>query len=380
MQRLGDASRPTRETSNKVEIIELEIIELERAKEAKIMRLARWKTAAGSIFLAALLSLPAWGDTTTDRHSAMPGALNYVEGQATIGDEALNVKSVGSANLQDGQVLTTEKGKAEILLTPGVYFRLGDNSSARMVSSSLTHTQVALDEGEAMLEVDEIFPQNDIVISQEGTTTRVLKAGLYDFDAATHQVRVFDGKANVFTGDRQITVKGGHELTLDTPGKLKAQGFNKKEVANNDDLYRWSSLRSQYLSEANINTAQLYYANGWWGPGWWGGPGWFWDPWFAGFTFMPWDGYFYSPFGWGFYSPFWVYRAPLIAGGYHQFDGARPAAIGKGFHDNAVRAFNGSGFRGGSSGGAIHAGGVGGGFGGFHGGGGFGGGMGGHGR
>jgi len=359
------------------------------------MRLARWSTVAGSFVLAALLSLPAWGDTTTDRHTAMPGTLNYVEGQATIGDQALNVKSVGTANLQDGQVLTTEKGKAEILLTPGVYLRLGDNSSARMVSTSLTNTQVALNQGEAMLEVDQIYPQNNIVVSQPGGNTRVLKTGLYDFDDMNHTVRVWDGKADVFVGDHRIQVKGGHELALDTTGKLKTKDFNKKELAQNDDLYRWSSLRSEYLSEANIDTAQLYYANGWYGPGWWGGwgpgwgwgAGWYWNPWFAGFTFMPWNGYLYNPFGWGFYSPYFAYRAPFVGGGFHHFDGGRGLALGHGFHGNAVTAFNSGshfgGFRGGEAG-SFHAGGAGGfhggGFGGFHGGGGFGGGMGGHGR
>jgi hypothetical protein len=353
------------------------------------MRLARWSSVAGSTLLALLLSLPAWSDTTTDRHTAMPGTLNYVEGQVTIGDQALNAKSVGSANVENGQSLTTQKGKAEILLTPGVYLRLGDNSSATMVSTSITDTQVALNQGEAMLEVDQIYPQNSIVISQDGARTRILKTGLYGFDAATHAVRVFDGKAVVYADDHNVTVKGGHQLALDTAGKLKARDFNKKEVAANDDLYRWSSLRSQYLSEANINTAQIYYANGWWGPGywgagWWGGPGWFWNPWYAGFTFMPWNGYLYSPFGWGFYSPYWAYRVPYIAGGgFHHFDGSRAVAIGHAFHGNAVSAFNGGGHIG-SSAGSFHSaepGGFhGGGFGGFHGGGGFGGGMGGHGR
>jgi hypothetical protein len=362
-----------------------------------MMKLARWSTLAGSLSLAMLLSLPAWGDTTTDRHTATPGTLNYVEGQATIGDEALDAKSVGSAGLQNGQSLTTDKGKAEILLTPGVYLRLGDNSSATMVSNSITDTQVALHQGQAMLEVDQIYPQNNIVIGQDGARTRVLKTGLYAFNTVTHTIRVFDGRADVFAGDRTIELKGGRQLALDTAGKLKAKDFNKKEVANNDDLYRWSSLRSQYLSEANVNTAQLYYANGWWGPGywgagywgagWWGGPGWLWNPWYAGFTFMPWNGYLYSPFGWGFYSPYWAYRAPYLAGGgFHHFNGSRAVAIGHGFHGNAVTAFNGGGFHGGGfRGGSVgsHSGGVagfhGGGMGGFHGGGGFGGGMGGHG-
>jgi hypothetical protein len=341
-------------------------------RRIKIMKLARWKTMAGSIFLAAALSLPAWGaDIDNSRHTATPGTLNYVEGQAAMGDQAIDSKSVGSAELQNGQVLTTENGKAEILLTPGVYVRLGSNSSLRMVSTGLANTQVALDQGHAMLEVDQLFPQNDIRISQSGATTRVMKTGLYDFDAANHAIRVFDGKADVYVGDHATTVKGGHEVVLNTDAKLKSQGFNKDAVAQNDDLYRWSSLRSEYLSEANIDTARLYYTNGWYGPGVWGagfwGPGWYWDPWFAGFTFIPGGGFFYNPFGWGYYSPWLVYRAPYVAGGYHVFNAARPVAIGSGFHNHAVTAFNGGergGFRGAPAGSGFHGAG-----GGFHGGG-----------
>jgi FecR-like protein len=334
------------------------------------MRLARWKMVTGSCILAALLSLPAWGiDTDSYRRNAMPGTLNYVEGQASLNGEALNSKEVGTADLQDGQALETGNGKAEILLTPGVYLRLGSNSAVKMVSGNLTNTQVALRHGEAMLEVDQLYKENFIHISQPGADTRVVKTGLYDFDATNQQVRVFDGKAIVSSNDRNTTVKKGREVALNS-AKIKATDFDKKEVTQNDDLYRWSSLRSEYLSQANVDAAQMYFADGWYGPGWWG-PGWYWDPWFAGFTFLPADGFFYSPFGWGFYSPLLVWRAPYYGGfhGYHHFDGSRPVAIGHGFRDHAVTSFRGGmgGFHGGGmrsdGGGGFHGGG-------FHGGGG----------
>jgi hypothetical protein len=281
---------------------------------------------------------------------------------------------VGNAALDNGQILETEKGKAEILLTPGVYLRIGDNSSVRMLSNGLTKTEVALDHGEAMLEVDQIYPQNNIHVGQPGADTRVLKTGLYDFDAGHREVRVLDGKAVVTADDRNITVKKDHQLALDG-GNLKARELEKNQVAGNNDLYRWSSLRSEYLSEANVDSAQLFYANGWNGPGWWGpgawGAGWYWDPWFDGFTFLPGAGFFYNPFGWGFYSPYAVWRAPYFAGvhGYQHFDGTRAAAIGRGFNHHAVTSFRGGNPGEPHAGGGFH-GGVGGG-GGFHAGGGF---------
>jgi hypothetical protein len=342
------------------------------------MRLARWKMVAGSCFLAALLSVPAWSLDTDNRHTAVPGTLNYVEGQASMENQTLDSKSVGTAELQDGQVLQTGSGKAEILLTPGVYLRLGSNSSVKMISNSLTNTEVTVRDGEAMLEVDELYHENNLRVSQPGADTRISKTGLYGFDATNGDVRVFDGKAVVTADDKNVTLKKDHALALNN-AKLKATDFDKKEVTQNDDLYRWSSLRSEYLSDANVNAAQMYYANGWYGPGWWG-PGWYWDPWFAGFTFLPGSGYFYNPFGWGFYSPLMVWRAPALVGGgyYHHFDGSRPVAIGNGFRNHAVTAFHGGygHMGGGFQGGGMRAGGFGGG--GFHGGGFHGGGGGGH--
>jgi len=271
-----------------------------------------WRMAQ-SFFLAGVLSALAWGANT-----ALPGTINYVEGQAQIGDQSLDAKSIGSAQLQAGQSLRTQSGKAEVLLTPGVFLRLGDNSAAEMISPRLTKTEVTIQEGDALVEVAEIHGENDLRIREDGATALLLKTGIYSFDAANKQIRVFDGKAEVLDGDRQITVKGGHEVDLSAP--LKSQKFDKNDYKQSD-LYRWSSLRSSYLAEANIDAARTYYVNGWYGPGWIGA-GWYWDPWFGGYTFIPADGLFYSPFGWGFYSPLWVYRAPIFyrTPYYHHFD------------------------------------------------------------
>lgn len=230
-----------------------------------------------------------------------------------MGAQALDSKSIGSAELQAGQSLTTDNGRAEILLTLGVYLRVGDNSTVRLVSPSLIDTRVAIDKGEAMVEVDQLFPDNYIRVTEDGKSTQLVKTGLYDFDANQNLVRVFEGKAVVQDGDRRVTIKKDHELALNTSEPSKTVKFAKNEYTQSD-LYRWSNLRSSYLAEANVDVARTYVVSGWYGPGW-VGAGWYWDPWFASYSFIPGGGFLYSPFGWGFYSPFWAYRAPLFVGG-----------------------------------------------------------------
>jgi hypothetical protein len=280
------------------------------------MKLSRMKAIIASLFLSAALSVPALADT----HPALPGTLNYVEGNASIDHEGLTAKSVGSTTVQAGQTITTDNGKAEVLLTPGVYLRLGSDSSAELISPSITDTKVALNRGEAIIEVDELHKQNDIQIKDADTTTTLQKTGLYEFSSSPATVRVFKGQAEVQDGDRQAKVKGGHQLVVTSgSGKLKAKGFDKDQYES-ADLYRWSSLRSQYLAEANVDANRIYVGNGWVGPGW------YWDPFFASYTFLPGAGLLYSPFGWGFYSPayFWSYGYPMYYGGYPWRYGAVP--------------------------------------------------------
>jgi len=267
------------------------------------MRLPRLKFVCG-ILLAAVLTATALAANT-----ALPGTLNYIEGQAYIGDQPLNSKSVGSVELQPGQSLTTENGKAEILLTSGVFLRLGDNSTVKMVSSNLTNTEADLVKGQAMVEVAEIHQYNELRIGENSATTEMLKDGLYAFDADHDNVRVLKGEAVVQHNDQNIKVKAGHELDLNLNDTLKTTKFDKNAYEASD-LYRFSALRSQYLAEANVEMARQYYAGG---PGWYG-PGWYWGPWFWGYTWIPANGIFYSPFGWGFYSPRFVGYAPIYYG------------------------------------------------------------------
>jgi hypothetical protein len=335
-----------------------------------------------SIVATGLLALPMYAApripvNSNNRAPAQVGTVNYIEGQATLDGQALNQNSVGTV-MQTGQTLATQNGKAELLLTPGVFLRLNSGSAVQMNQPGLANTVVTLTQGQAIVEADQVQKDNDIIINENGIPVRLMKKGLYEFDATSGQVRVFDGQADVTDArNKKIEIKGGHELQLNQP-KLKTRGFDKKAYENTE-LYRWASLRSSYLAEANASTAREY-VNG--GAGWYG-PGWYWNPWFTAYTWIPGDGIFWGPFGYGFFSPWYVgyaplyfgygygygyyhgfgpgYRAPVVAGhgfvGGPRSVGARGGFTGGGFHSG----FAGGGFHGGFAGGGFHGGGFGGG-------------------
>src|SRR3984957_5618822 len=101
-----------------------------------------------------ILSVPAWANNNENSNSAVPGTVNYVEGQAYLADQPLDKDSVGKSALEVGQSLNTNAGKVEILLTPGVFLRAGDNSSVKMVAAGLTDTELRGDNGHPWVEGD----------------------------------------------------------------------------------------------------------------------------------------------------------------------------------------------------------------------------------
>lgn len=266
-----------------------------------------WKK--GSVVVVALFGTALCAFAATP---ARPGTINYVEGGASINGEPLAKKDVGTKELETGQVLQTDGGKVEVLLTPGVFLRVGSDSEVRMVSAGLANTQVEILKGRAMVEAAQLYKENNLQILDQASTTSILKEGLYRFDADTPRISVFDGKAKVFMGDRSVELGKGKEVVLTSA--LKAEKFDRKA---SDELISWSNLRSQYLADASGETVRGLGTSGYG----FSGSGWYWNPYFGGYSYLPGAGPLYSPFGWGFspwgygpsyYNRPYYYRRPVI--------------------------------------------------------------------
>src|SRR5579872_1179478 len=105
---------------------------------------------ACSIFIAAVvLATPALAQSVISTHS---GLLYYSDGSVYLSDQLLQSHLGKFPAIPDGAELRTAQGHAEVLLTPGVFLRIGQNSAIRMVSSDLANTQVEFERGSAILD------------------------------------------------------------------------------------------------------------------------------------------------------------------------------------------------------------------------------------
>lgn len=267
-----------------------------------------------------------------------PGTLNYVEGQVSSNGQDLNPQAVGNFTLQPGQVIDTGNGFAEVLLTPGSFLRIGNNTEIRLDSASLAGTRINLVHGSAMIEVDQFIEGTQLQVTTGTSTSDIIKKGLYSFDTNQQAVRVLDGKLKVISNDKTREIGRDDEVLISTPN-LKKTSFNPSQVKV-EPLYVWSEARSR--DEAGQNQMAYNNAAGFVPVG----AGWFWSPYAGYYGFWP-SAYLYSPFGFGFYGGFY----PGFYGGYGFRYGA-PGGLrtSVGFYGHSVGGFHG-GFGGGFHGG-----------------------------
>ena len=262
------------------------------------------RLALGVAALSGTTSFPASAQSVI---SAKSGIIHYVEGRVFLNNELIEGKFGTFPDVKENQQVRTEQGRVEILLTPGVFLRLGENSSIRMITNRLIDTRVDFLSGEALVEADEILKDNGITIVYKNYSVQLAKRGVYRFDSEAPNLRVHEGEALVQLDGKTQGVKDGHAMTMD--GGLQLASFDKKKDV--DDLYLWGAHRSEYISMANVSAAKTVADSG----SYWGASNWYFNPFYNMYMFLPGFGYglgygagsYYNPFGYTFWNPYNVY-------------------------------------------------------------------------
>jgi hypothetical protein len=285
-----------------------------------------------SLAFVSLAAVSAWGQGAI---SARSGMINHVEGQVLLDGQPVDLKFGQFPRVENESTLATQDGRAEVLMTPGVFLRLDENSSFKMLSNHLSDTALEIVSGSAILEVDEMLKDNAITLHFKNGTISLAKRGLYRFDTELSRMRVYDGQADALVDEKTTTVRKGRQVVFGEA--LVASNFDTND---SDPFYRWASRRAEYISAANVSSARTAGSSS--GSGLvssnYGGPcanygglypnygslysgcgygTWAFNPYFGMYTYVPGFGYGYSPFGWDYFSPYTVGYAypPYLYGG-----------------------------------------------------------------
>jgi hypothetical protein len=281
------------------------------AKEAAMKRFVKM---SGATF--ALLIFVAGFGNAQHLISSKAGFVNRSEGKVFIlrqdaQDGEKGRVSMGT-QMRDGDRMMTEAGSyVEVLLSPGSYVRLNENSEIHAVNTSLMQMRFELVKGSAITEVSTSTEQSSAVnknnpieiITPHGSVS-IAKDGLYRFDAQETNTLVQVRQGELALANREQFLAGNVtklgrgkavKLTGSDPAKLEIAKVNKDVV---DSFDAWSFNRAQTLMAANnsllkrSNTMSALRS------------GWMYDSFYNCYTYIPGRGLFFSPYGFGFFGSY----------------------------------------------------------------------------
>ena len=258
--------------------------------------------------------------TTAQKYliTAKAGGVNLVDGDVMVrradGRSGMLLKG---DDVQIGEVVTTGvDGRAEILMNPGSYIRLGANSSFEFASTDLDDVRLKFYKGSAILEV---FGTDGFQVDLSTDTARftVLQTGVYRIDASP------DGLSNVAVWKGKMrsglvspaNVGGGKIVSFDG----KTYSITKFDRDDQDELAVWSRDRSRELSKiaSTLRPDRLRdpLINSFYGGRWnlYNSFGlWVFDPFRRSYCFLPFGYGWSSPYGFGFARSIWYYNLPTV--------------------------------------------------------------------
>jgi hypothetical protein len=203
--------------------------------------------------LTPLVSLPASAQSVISAHS---GLVHFSEGSVFLDDQRLEQKTGKFDQMNNGSELRTHDGRAEVLLTPGTFLRLGANSAIRMLSNQLDDTRVELLNGSAVLDQgSDTLASTSVTILYNLDQVHIKKAGRYRFDSEPPQVKVENGDVEVTADGKSIEAGEGYVVPFE--GKLAARKLLSDSALNKpgDDLDNWSAARGNSVEANNQNAA-----------------------------------------------------------------------------------------------------------------------------
>ena len=265
----------------------------------------------------------AQNDTLTaaagDRYviSAKAGGVNFVEGMVTVARKGGTTGHlIKGDKLEIGdRVSTGANGKAEILLNPGSYLRLGGNSLFEFKTTSLDDLQLKILKGSAVLEV---FAAEEfkVAVDTPSTTYFLIQTGVFRVDVISDQkssLEVWKGAARAAGTDM---VKAGRVASTSGVGNISVAKFDRDDK---DALDTWSKARSKELAKisARLRRDDLRpeLMRSFLGRRWnvFGSFGlWVFDPFFGGYCFLPFGRGWGSPYGYGYGHGMWWYDMPPV--------------------------------------------------------------------
>lgn len=183
--------------------------------------------------------------------SAEAGRVNYVSGGAYVQREGEKTEQIlartDEINAGD-KVSVSETGKLEVLLNPGSFLRLAENTYFQFTDTSLENLQMKLARGSALIEAVAVGGRDgaEIIIATPHAGIRLEKSGIYRINVTNDNAEVFVWKGAATVGNE--VVKAGRKAVFKRGSAETIAKFDKDEK---DALDIWSKDRAKEMAKLN---------------------------------------------------------------------------------------------------------------------------------
>ena len=197
------------------------------------------------------LALPAGAQSVISTRS---GVIHFFEGAVYLAGQPLESRLGKFPCIAEGAELRTAQGRAEILLTPGVFLRIGESSAIRMLANGLSDTHVELLAGSAIVDAAEPGSDTSVTLSYRDWKLHFLEQGVYRIDAEPPRLWVRRGLAEVTAAVAGEPVSVPQGMYLPLAAVLVPE---RSADEPRDALADWASGRSDSIAADNTITAQI---------------------------------------------------------------------------------------------------------------------------
>ena len=211
-----------------------------------------------------------------------------------------------------GNLRTNGNSRAELLLSPGTYLRVAEDSEIEVMGTTYRGMRFRVVQGTVIIESASFNPKiHSLTLSTPSGELQMGTRGLYRLDVLPGQesaLSIYNGRV-LWTGagGRRTQLKSGRRWVLGSSSpsfKPRSEGFDKNH--RKDPLNLWSKQRARQLVQVNAGLSLASRDSAFPGFGYQNRGGWVLSSKSQWFTYVPFDSSPRSPYGFHYSNIRWI--------------------------------------------------------------------------
>jgi hypothetical protein len=186
---------------------------------------------------------------------AKAGLVSYAR-EVYVDGRLVEISPAHFVVVNENGVLRTGSMRAEVLLGPCAAMWIDEQSTFRMISSTLSDIRIEPLSGSVVVATGPMIKGTKVTVLLKTSAAPLDPKGAYRFDAEPALIKVLSGRTAVQWVSRAIPLTAGRLLLLDAQMDPQADA-GKFDKRNADAFEKWSKWRAAYLFQLSTHRREI---------------------------------------------------------------------------------------------------------------------------